>query len=566
MTKLRFEELGLSKELLLAVKDMGFEETSPIQSEAIPVLLSGKDLIGQAQTGTGKTAAFAIPVIEKLDSESKEVQAIVLCPTRELVIQVTEEFRKLLKYKENLWVVPIYGGQEIERQLRTLKKGVQVVIGTPGRTMDHMRRGSIKMHSVMTVVLDEADEMLDMGFRDDMEVILKDTPKERQTVMFSATMAQDILELTKQYQKEPVNINVANKKINAPKINQVYYEVQDKNKPELLVRLLDIYNIKLGLVFCNTKSQVDRLVEDLKIRGYFADALHGDMGQNQRDKVMNGFRNGAVEILVATDVAGRGIDVNDIEAVFNYDLPRDDEDYIHRIGRTARAGKTGTAYTFITGKQIYNLQRIERTNGIKIQRQSVPTIDEIEVTKMNLCILKIVETIEAGHLSKYVNQLELFLGEEYTSLDIAAALLKMTIEKENDNFDHTVDFEASVKEFSPNKRFSDRRFNKPANSENKERRYGYPRRKENDSRNKHSYDEKRLHNRRNDGEPEYKPFKSPDNKRSDTAQGERKEGFEKKRKSYKPSGNFRNGSYNKETGSFRKKYGKPGENKKAGKK
>ncbi len=547
MTKLRFEELGLSKELLLAVKDMGFEETSPIQSEAIPVLLSGKDLIGQAQTGTGKTAAFAIPVIEKLDSESKELQAIVLCPTRELVIQVTEEFRKLLKYKENLWVVPIYGGQEIERQLRTLKKGVQVVIGTPGRTMDHMRRGSIKMHSVMTVVLDEADEMLDMGFRDDMEVILKDTPKDRQTVMFSATMAQDILELTKQYQKDPVNINVANKKINAPKINQVYYEVQDKNKPELLARLLDIYNIKLGLVFCNTKSQVDRLVEDLKIRGYFADALHGDMGQNQRDKVMNGFRNGAVEILVATDVAGRGIDVNDIEAVFNYDLPRDDEDYIHRIGRTARAGKTGTAYTFITGKQIYNLQRIERTNGIKIQRQSVPTIDEIEVTKMNLCILKIVETIEAGHLSKYVNQLELFLGEEYTSLDIAAALLKMTIEKENDNFDHTVDFEAPVKEFITNKRSSDRRFNKFANSENKGRRSGYPRRKENDFQNKRSFDEKSSQNRKNDSESGYKSFKSPDGKRSDSPQGERKDGFEKKRKSYKSAGNPRNGSYNKES-------------------
>jgi len=441
MTRLKFEELGLSDEILNAVKDMGFEEASPIQSEAIPHIAEGKDIIGQAQTGTGKTAAFAIPVIEKLDPNNKEIQAIILCPTRELVMQVSEEFRKIMKYKENLYIAPVYGGQEIERQLRTLKKGVQVVIGTPGRIMDHMRRGSIKTTSINIAVLDEADEMLDMGFRADIEFILKDTPETRQTVMFSATMADDIIQLTKQYQKAPIIINVTNKKINAPKINQVYFEVQEKNKPEVLARLIDIHDIKLALVFCNTKNQVDQLVEILKTRGYFADALHGDMNQNQRDKVMNGFRNGVVEILVATDVAGRGIDVNNVEAVFNYDLPRDDEDYIHRIGRTARAGKSGTAFSFVAGKQIYNLTRIQRLNNFQITRGSIPTIDEIETSKINNLAAKISEIIGAGHNSKYINQVETIMSEDFTSIDVAASLLKMILEKDNDSYDHNANFD-----------------------------------------------------------------------------------------------------------------------------
>ncbi|MFA6989352.1 MAG: DEAD/DEAH box helicase [Candidatus Gastranaerophilaceae bacterium] len=462
MTKLKFEELNLSKEILLAVKDMGFEEASPIQSEAIPLMMNGKDIIGQAQTGTGKTAAFAIPVIEKIDIKSKDLQALVLCPTRELVIQVAEEFRKLMKYKNNnILVVPVYGGQQIDRQLSSLRKGAQIVIGTPGRMMDHMRRGSIKMNSVNTVILDEADEMLDMGFRDDMEIILKDTPKERQTVLFSATMAKDILDITSKYQKAPTIINVTNKTQSAPKIQQVYFEVQERNKPEVLARLIDIHSIKLALVFCNTKAQVDQLVEILKTRGYFADSLHGDMNQNQRDKVMNGFRNGSVEILVATDVAGRGIDVNNVEAVFNYDLPRDDEDYIHRIGRTARAGKTGRAFTFIVGKQIYNLKRIERLNGTQISRQNIPTIDEIETTKINSYASQISEVINAGHMSKYINQVELLMGEDFTSIDVAAALLKLTIEKEKESFDHNADFTLPLPVANPEKkRYSDRGFGK----------------------------------------------------------------------------------------------------------
>ena len=514
MSKLKFEELNLSKEILDAVKDMGFEEASPIQAEAIPLIMDGKDIIGQAQTGTGKTAAFAIPIIEKIDATSRALQAVILCPTRELVIQVSEEFRKLMKYKENLSVVPIYGGQPIERQLGSLRKGVQVVIGTPGRTMDHMRRGSIKMNAVKIIVLDEADEMLDMGFRDDMEVILKDTPETRQTVMFSATMAQDIIGLTKQYQKDSVIVNVTHKKLSAPKIQQIYFEVQDKNKPEVLSRLLDIHNIKLALVFCNTKSQVDSLVEILKTRGYFADALHGDMSQNYRDRVMNGFRNGTVEILVATDVAGRGIDVNNVEAVFNYDLPRDDEDYTHRIGRTARAGKSGTAFTFVTGKQIYNLKRIERANGVQILRQSVPTIDEIETTRINAYAEKIGKIVETGHLSKYINQVEQIMGEDHTSLDIAAALLKITMDRENESFDRNVNFEEPVREQRPAQgRFPDKRFG-----------------------NKYTIKDKF---RRNTGEN--KPFRSPEANKDDSFREARpsREGYSRPNNDRRPEGEFK---------------------------
>jgi len=544
MTKRRFDELNLSEEILNAVKDMGFEEASPIQSEAIPLVMEGKDIIGQAQTGTGKTAAFAIPVIEKIDTERKELQAVILCPTRELVIQVSEEFRKLMKYKENLTVVPVYGGQEIERQLRTLKKGAQIVIGTPGRMMDHMRRGSIKMHSVETIVLDEADEMLDMGFRDDMEVILKDTPETRQTVLFSATMAKEIIDITKKYQKTPTIVNVTNKKISAPKIQQIYFEVQEKNKPEVLARLLDLHNIKLALVFCNTKSQVDQLVDILKTRGYFADALHGDMSQNQRDRVMNGFRNGTVEILVATDVAGRGIDVNDVEAVFNYDLPRDDEDYTHRIGRTARAGKSGTAFTFIVGKQIYNLKRIERANGVQILRHNVPTMDELEATRISSYTSKVAEIIEEGHLSKYVNHIELLMGEEYTSLDVAAALLKMTMEKENESFDHTVNFELPPAEVPAKRKFPDRgrREGFRRNSDDKPfRSSGFKRNdsaKDDKPSGNFSGDKKRSF-RKDSAEGDYKPFKSAGFKRSDSFRDE------------KPSGNFsddRKRSFKKDSG------------------
>jgi len=444
MKKLLFNELGLSEYILNAVTEMGFEEASPIQSETIPVILSGKDVIGQAQTGTGKTAAFAIPVIEKLDMDSVFIQALVLCPTRELVIQVTEEFRKLMKFKKNISdsaVVAVYGGQEIDRQFKALKKKPFIIVGTPGRIMDHMRRKSISFSKVSMVVLDEADEMLDMGFREDIEFILNETPSTRQTVMFSATISKEILSLTDRFQKDPVFIDVTSQKINSPVIDQMYFEIPEKAKPEAVARLIDFHDIKLALIFCNTKTKVDEVVEILKTRGYFAEGLHGDMSQRQREKVMSGFKNGAIEILVATDVAGRGIDVNDINAVFNYDLPRDDEDYIHRIGRTGRAGKSGRSFTFVNGREIYHLRRIERINGIKVTRGVIPTIGDLDNTAAKAMGEKIIKKIEEGQLARYINIVENIMSDEYTSMDIAAALLRLAMSEKNEGYDESQIFE-----------------------------------------------------------------------------------------------------------------------------
>lgn len=444
--------MGLSAKIMKSITDMGFEEASPIQSETIPIMLEGKDIIGQAQTGTGKTAAFAIPAIERLDVRAKDLQVIVLCPTRELVIQVTEEFRKLMKYRDDLAVVPVYGGQEIDRQLKALRKKPQIVVGTPGRTMDHMRRGSLKLEAVKLVVLDEADEMLDMGFREDIEIILKDTPAERQTVMFSATMPAEIMKLMKTYQKNPVRVDVTVQKINMPKIDQYYFEVQEKEKPEALARLLDLHDITRALVFSNTKIQVDNLVEILQARGYSADGLHGDLNQKKRDKVMGGFRTGRIEILVATDVACRGIDVSDIEAVFNYDIPRDDEDYIHRIGRTARAGKTGRAFSFVVGRQIYNLKRIEKINEIMIQRKSIPTLDDLGETRIKSYTDKIRQALSDAPPLKYIQLVENLMGDEFTAMDVAAALLKISMENKLDGFDESINFDDKPMPAAPQKK------------------------------------------------------------------------------------------------------------------
>ena len=356
METIRFDELNLSAPLLKGIVEMGFEQASPIQAKAIPAVLEGGDIIGQAQTGTGKTAAFGIPLLESIDPKSKHLQAVVLCPTRELAIQVAEEIRKLSKFLHGIKVLPIYGGQDITKQIRSLKAGTQVVIGTPGRVMDHMRRKTVKFSEVKMIVLDEADEMLNMGFREDIETILKEMPEDRQTVLFSATMPKPIMDIARTYQKDATIIKVVKKELTVPKIEQYYYECKPKNKEEVLSRLLDMYDPKLSLVFCNTKKMVDELVTSLKGRGYFAEGLHGDLKQQQRDRVMNGFRNGKTEILVATDVAARGIDVDDVEAVFNYDVPQDDEFYVHRIGRTGRAGRKGRAFTFVVGKEVYKLK------------------------------------------------------------------------------------------------------------------------------------------------------------------------------------------------------------------
>jgi len=428
MKKTRFNDFNLSKEMDKAISDLGFEEATPIQSEAIPVIFEGKDIIGQAQTGTGKTAAFGIPAIEMLEQGNKNLQVLILCPTRELAIQVSEELNKLAKYRRDIYFLPVYGGQPIDRQLKALKKGVQVVIGTPGRIMDHMERKTLDITHVKLVVLDEADEMLDMGFRDDIEFILKSTPAERQTLMFSATMPKPILELTKKYLKNPVNIKVVHEVLTVAGTEQIYFEVKEKNKLEALTRIIDLNNIKLGLVFCNTKRGVDELVEHLQARGYTTEGLHGDMSQSAREKVMGKFRKGIVEILIATDVAARGLDVENVEAVFNYDMPQDEEYYVHRIGRTGRAGKTGKAFTFVTGRELFKLRDIQKYIKTKIKLNPIPSYDDIEEVKINQYLDEIKNTINQGKLKKYVHILESLLNEDFTTLDIAAALFKMNFE------------------------------------------------------------------------------------------------------------------------------------------
>jgi ATP-dependent RNA helicase DeaD len=425
MENSEFKDLKLSKEIQKAITDMGFEEATPIQSYSIPYMLEGKDVIGQAQTGTGKTAAFGIAALERVDPQNKGVQAVILCPTRELAIQVSEELKKLSKYKRGIEILPVYGGQPIDRQIRALKNGVQIIIGTPGRVMDHMQRRTLKLDGVKMIVLDEADEMLDMGFRDDIETIMKRIPKERQTILFSATMSRAILDLAKKYQTKPQMIKLEHKEMTVPEVEQFYYEVKSQAKPEVLSRLIDINDIKLSLVFCNTKRRVDELVDILKSRGYLADGLHGDLQQRQRDIVMSKFRKKEIEILVATDVAARGIDVGDIEAVFNYDIPADDENYVHRIGRTARAGRAGRAISFVTGKEVYRIRQIQQFTKSKIIAQKVPSVSDIEEIKTNLILEKVKGIVDAGHLGEYNNLIEKLIQEDYTSLDVAAALLKM---------------------------------------------------------------------------------------------------------------------------------------------
>lgn len=423
---LRFEEFEIDERILRAVEDMGFEEASPIQAQAIPELLKGKDVVGQAQTGTGKTAAYSIPLLMSIEPELKKPQAVVLCPTRELAIQVADEIRKLAKYMSDIKVLPVYGGQEIVKQIKSLKNGVQIIVGTPGRVMDHMRRKTVKFDEVKMVVLDEADEMLDMGFREDMETILAGTPDDRQTVMFSATMPKPILDIAGRFQKDPYVIKVVRKELTVENIEQFYYEVRPKNKPELLCRLIDIYNPKLSVVFCNTKRQVDELISELKGRGYFADGIHGDMKQQQRDRVMSDFRSGKTEILIATDVAARGIDVDDVDVVFNYDLPQDEEYYVHRIGRTGRAGREGIALSFVSGKEAYKLKEIERYCKTKIKAKPVPSMDDVKNTLIEGVFNQIRQTVEEGGLSDMVEYIENQLNiEDYTCMDMAAALLKM---------------------------------------------------------------------------------------------------------------------------------------------
>lgn len=424
MEKLRFEEINLSEDIRKGISAMGFEEMSPIQAQAIPVVMAGKDIIGQAQTGTGKTAAFGIPILEMVNGNDKSIQALVLCPTRELSIQVAEEIGKLGKFKKGISVLPVYGGQPIDRQLRALKKGVQIVVGTPGRVIDHIKRKTLKTDNIKMMVLDEADEMFDMGFRDDIELVMNGLHEDRQTIFFSATMAKEIVRFASRYQNDPVMVKVVHKELTVPKVEQGYFELKEHMKTEILSRLIDMYNPKLSIVFCNTKRKVDELVTSLQARGYTADGLHGDLKQSQRDTVMGKFRSRVIDILVATDVAARGLDVDDIDLVFNFDMPQDEEYYVHRIGRTARAGRDGMALSFVAGRDIHKLRDIQRYTNTKIPRHELPTLSDIEERYTSSMLDRIKETIDAGELQIYENIVDTLLQDDYTSLDIAAALLK----------------------------------------------------------------------------------------------------------------------------------------------
>jgi len=430
MADLGFTDLNLSKEIQMAIEDMGFEETTTIQAQSIPYMLEGRDVIGQAPTGTGKTVAFGTIVLERIDPTNKGLQAVILCPTRELAIQVAGELKKISKYKKGIEILPIYGGQPIDHQIKALKRGVQIIIGTPGRVMDHMSRRTLRMEGVKMIVLDEADEMLDMGFREDIETIMKKIPGQRQTIFFSATMPKAILDLTKKYQINPQFIKLVHKEMTVPNVEQFYVEVKQQAKAEALSRLIDYSDLKLSLVFCNTKRRVDELVEELITRGYIADGLHGDMQQKQRDAVMSKFRRKEIEVLVATDVAARGIDVGDVEAVFNYDIPTDDEYYVHRIGRTARAGKAGLAFTFVIGKEVYRIKEIQKFTKTKIMAKRIPSVSDVEEVRTNLILENVKDVVDAGHLGEFSNLIEKLIQEEYTSLDLAAALLKIIIDKE----------------------------------------------------------------------------------------------------------------------------------------
>jgi len=423
MSKQSFGDLGISPEVLKAIGDLGFEEPSPIQAAAIPVLLSGRDAVGQSMTGSGKTAAFAIPAIEGCDAADRSVQVLILCPTRELATQVADEVHKLSAHKKGIHAVPIYGGASYERQFYELKKGVQIVIGTPGRIMDHMDRGTLVLDRVKLVVLDEADRMLDMGFREDIEKILLATPSGRQTVFFSATVSRQIRELIERHSRDPQSVKIEQRELTVPTVEQWYYEAPQRMKFEALLRLIDFHAFKLGIIFCNTQRMVDELADNLIAQGFSADRLHGGIAQAQRTRVMNKFKKAEFEFLVATDVAARGIDVDELELVVNYDLPYDAEDYVHRIGRTGRAGRKGMAVTFVSGRDIYKLQFIERFTRTKIRRGTIPTQGEVDERRVEGFLGKIRDVLARAPLSS--TAVDRLLEEGYSSTDIAAALFEL---------------------------------------------------------------------------------------------------------------------------------------------
>ncbi len=423
-----FQELGLSREVMLAIDALGFEEPTPIQARAIPLLLQGADIIAQAQTGTGKTAAFAIPIVERIDPRNRTVQAIVLLPTRELAVQVAEATHDFGRQRQVV-VLPIYGGQAYDRQLRGLRGGAQVVVGTPGRVMDHIRRGTLRLDSVRFVVLDEADEMLDMGFAEDIEFILDQTPAERQTALFSATLPARINALARRYLRDPQHVAIAGELRTVPQVRQVYYEIPQAAKRDALTRILDLEAPRSSIIFCRTKREVDEIAGALQGRGYSADAIHSDISQSQRERILRTFREGRVEILVATDVAARGLDIPDVTHVINYDIPEDPDAYVHRIGRTGRMGRKGEAITLVTPRETRLLRVIERQIHKKLTPGRLPTPSDIAARRREAFLASLREALRTGVAEPYSMLVE-EIAREYEPLEIAAAAVQLAFHAE----------------------------------------------------------------------------------------------------------------------------------------
>ena len=420
-----FSELGLPDYLLAAIEILGYERPSPIQALSIPPALAGKDILGLSATGSGKTAAFALPALAHVDVTQRFPQVLILCPTRELAVQVCEEVHRLGARKKGLQATPVYGGAPMDRQLRALRDGAQVVVGTPGRLLDHLKRGSFDASRIRMAILDEADRMLDMGFKEEMDEILAALPKERQILFFSATMNRGVSTFIKKFGNNPEIIEIEQKAMTVSTVEQAYYEVRQRSKVEVLSRILDMNPPRLGIIFCNTKRSVDECTEDLVNRGYAADRLHGDITQQMRERVLKRFRDGAVELLVATDVAARGLDIDEIDIVFNYDLPTDPEDYVHRIGRTGRAGRSGRAVSFVFGKEIYRLQAIERYTRQVIKREKIPSVEQVEGRRADIIFESLKERLETGGFDSYQENIDRLLEQGHTPTDIAGALITM---------------------------------------------------------------------------------------------------------------------------------------------
>ena len=422
---IKFTDLGLRPELIEGIQRLGFESPSPIQAQTIPVALSGKDIVGLSQTGSGKTAAFGLPSLNLIEIERKETQVLVLCPTRELAVQVCEEINRLASALRGLVAVPVYGGAPIDRQMRALRNGAHIVVGTPGRVMDHLRRKTLRTDAIKICILDEADRMLDMGFREDMEVILGDMPEERQALFFSATMNRGVEGLIRKFSRNAEQISIERKSLTVDTIEQSYYEVRNRSKIEVLCRILDLETKPRGIVFCNTKQMVEDATEALAARGYVADRIHGDITQGNRERVIKRFKDGSVELLVATDVAARGLDIDDVDIVFNYDLPHDPEDYVHRIGRTGRAGRSGKSVTFVYGRDIYRLEAIERYTRQVVRRTQIPSLEDVEGRKADKVFNQVRELLEAGNFKRHDALVDRLLDAGHTPTDIASALFNL---------------------------------------------------------------------------------------------------------------------------------------------